>query len=237
MQFRYLFWSSLSPVIALAGCSGNPGATTSETTEQAQAAVQGESPFAAETPVVAWNEAALAAIQASGYGAPIAARALAEVFTATFDAWAAYTATATPETAGAPARQPARERTRKNKTLALSYAAYRVLTDLFPTSEPLFHQRLREFGGDPSNTTTDQTTAAGVGNVAGAAVIAFRHEDASNQLGDIQPPPYSDYTGYAPVNTPTTVNDPNRWQPLLVGGQEQTFVTPQCGVRPCVRAD
>src|SRR5262249_41957742 len=55
----------------------------------------------------------------------------------------------------------------------------------------------------------------------------IRQFDASNQNGEINPGAYSDYTGYAPVNTPSKVNDPNRWQPLNVKGSAQSFLTPQ----------
>ena len=40
-------------------------------------------------------------------------------------------------------------------------------------------------------------------------------------------PPYSDYTGYVPVNTPSALIDPSRWQPVLTAtGTPQVFVTP-----------
>jgi len=48
-------------------------------------------------------------------------------------------------------------------------------------------------------------------------VLDFRHQDGSNQLGDMpgsSGAPYSDYTNYQPVNSPDEVRDPNRWQPL-----------------------
>jgi hypothetical protein len=63
-----------------------------------------------------------------------------------------------------------------------------------------------------------------VGNRAAAAVIAFRHADGSNQLGDLNPGPYSDYTGYTPVNTPDQLIDANRWQPLRMSDGNGGFV-------------
>jgi hypothetical protein len=51
-------------------------------------------------------------------------------------------------------------------------------------------------------------------------VLAFRHGDESNQLGDLGPDPrglaaaYEDWTGYRPVNSLMRLLDPNRWQPL-----------------------
>ncbi len=76
----------------------------------------------------------------------------------------------------------------------------------------------------------DVATPAGVGNVAAAAVIAYRHHDGANQLGDLHPGAYSDYTNYRPVNGPDFVEDTNRWQPLrLPNGQVQQFLAPHWG--------
>jgi len=57
-------------------------------------------------------------------------------------------------------------------------------------------------------------------------VIAFRHHDGANQLGDLHPGAYSDYTGYVPVNDPDHINDPNRWQPLRFSDGHGGTVTP-----------
>jgi len=78
------------------------------------------------------------------------------------------------------------------------------------------------------------TTATGIGNTAAAAVLTFRHHDGANQLGDLAPGAYADYTGYQPVNTPSQVVDPNRWQPLVVSNPDgsvttQQFVAPHWG--------
>ncbi len=84
-----------------------------------------------------------------------------------------------------------------------------------------------DLGLDPENDSTDPATPAGVGNAAAAAVISFRHADGSNQLGDINGgAPYSDYTGYVPVNTPESLDDPNRWQPLQTPTGTQVFLAP-----------
>jgi len=83
---------------------------------------------------------------------------------------------------------------------------------------------------DPTNTTTDTTTPAGIGNVVAAANITFRHADGSNQLGDLNPGAYSDYTSFTTVNDATMLNDPSLWQPLLgPNGKPQVFTTPQWG--------
>jgi hypothetical protein len=84
---------------------------------------------------------------------------------------------------------------------------------------------------------SDTSMAASVGTVAAQAVLDYRHHDGANQLGDLNGgAPYSDYTGYRPVNTWDQVNDPDRWQPLCVPtpppgatsctGTIQRFLTP-----------
>jgi len=149
--------------------------------------------------------------------------------TAIYDAWAAYDAKAVGTRLGGALRRPATERTDANKRAAVSYAAYRTLVDLFPTQSSAFDQVMAQLGFDPSDRSTDRTTPAGIGNVAAQAVLDFRHHDGSNQLGDLHTGAYSDYTGYAPVNTVDDIIDPNRWQPLDVGGTVQRFVNPQWG--------
>jgi PAP2 superfamily len=66
-------------------------------------------------------------------------------------------------------------------------------------------------------------------------VLTFRHNDGSNQLGNLSPSgiPYADYTGYVPVNPDSTVPiDPshvvnvNRWQPLTYTDASGHIVTP-----------
>ena len=163
------------------------------------------------------------------------ARALAIVHTSMYDAWSAYDATAVGTRFGGALRRPLDERTRSNKERAVSVAAYRALVDLFPSEQIIFDDLMRQLGLDPADQSTNTTTPVGVGNVAAAAVLSFRHHDGSNQLGDLAPGAYSDYTGYQPVNSPSTVTDPNRWQPLLVFGSTgegtvQRFVAPQWGL-------
>jgi VCPO second helical-bundle domain/Domain of unknown function (DUF6851) len=81
---------------------------------------------------------------------------------------------------------------------------------------------------DPADQSTDPTQPTGIGNPAALAVLAFRHHDGSNQLGDLHPGPYSDYTGYQPLNDPDHINDPNHWQPLRVSDGHGGFVVQKC---------
>jgi len=175
---------------------------------------------------IRWDNAALQAIRVTRLGPPIVARALAVAHTAMYDAWAAYDDQAVGTRLGGSLRRPAIERTLASKNEAVSFAAYRALVDLFPTQTPLFNDLMASLGYDPENRSTDVVTAAGVGNMVAAAVIAFRHHDGANQLGDLHPGAYSDYTGYAPVNDPDHINDPNRWQPLRISDGHGGTVTP-----------
>jgi hypothetical protein len=175
-----------------------------------------------DTIVVQWNAAALQGVRDSRFGPPMVARALAIVHTCIFDAWAAYDKKAFSTQLGGELRQPKRERTLANKKEAISFAAYRALADLFPFDKTtVFDPLMASLGFDPNNLTINTNTPAGVGNVACAAVLEFRHRDGSNQLGDLHPGAYSDWTGYVPLNpastvpvNPASVLDPNHWQPM-----------------------
>lgn len=180
------------------------------------------------TVVVQWNNAALQAIAATGTGPTIGARALAIVHTSMYDAWTTYDKVAVPTMANGIPKQHRQDW--KSITESVSYAAYRALVDLFPSQVSSFNSVMSSLGYDPNDTNTDPTTISGIGNVAAQAVLAYRHSDGSNQLGDLHPGAYSDYTGYTPVNDPTHINDPNRWQPLLQSnGNPQVFLTPFWG--------
>ena len=188
----------------------------------------------ADNIVLQWNSSALQAIAATGTGPTIGARALAITHTSMYDAWTVWDSTAVPTR---PNNGIARIANNKwnDQTQAVSYAAYRSLLDLFPSQAASFATLLSNQGYDPNDTSTDTTTPSGIGNVAAQAVLDYRHNDGSNQLGNLNAgASYSDYTSYSPINTPTTINDPNRWQPLLTAaGTTQKFLTPHWGkVKP-----
>src|SRR5262249_23307492 len=88
------------------------------------------------TVVSDWNAAALAEVRLSKSlrnGPPIVARALAIAHTCMYDAWAAYdvVAVGTTDTQGF-RRRPLGEGTDENKAKAISFAAYRCLSNLYP---------------------------------------------------------------------------------------------------------
>lgn len=188
-------------------------------------------PLPPDNVVVQWNDQMLLAFQLSNTAPTVAARALGVLHTSIFDAWAAYDEKAVGTRLGGTLRRPAAERTEANKNAAISYAAYRTLLDLFPAQKDSYDALMASLNLDPANTSEDPATPAGIGNLASAANIAFRHTDGSNQRGDLNPGAYSDYTSYMPVNDVATINDPNCWQPLLQpNGQPQVFTTPHWGL-------
>ena len=182
--------------------------------------------------VLQWNSALLQAVRNTRFAPVFSARALAIVHTSMYDAWAAYDSAAVGTRYGAALRRPPRERTLANKQEAVSYAAYRALVDLFPSQQAdVFDPLMTSLGFDPDNRSSNIKKPSGVGNVTAAAVLAYRHDDGSNQLGDLHPGAYSDYTGYTPVNDPEILSDPNRWQPLRNGdGTAQKFLAPHWGL-------
>jgi hypothetical protein len=177
---------------------------------------------AANGVVLQWNSSALQAVRNTRMAPPIVARALAITHTSIYDAWAAYDPVAVETRFGGSLRCPAIEQTAANKQEAISYAAYRVLVDLFPTERArLFDPLMRALGYDPLDISLDTSTAAGIGNTVAGALLDYRHYDGSNQLAA-----YADYTHYQPVNTAETLNDPNRWQPVPIFNGT-SFVVPK----------
>jgi hypothetical protein len=193
-------------------------------------ALAGTTPAAAQDDVVLlWNDALLETVRTVPF--LVTARALAILHTSMYDAWAAYDRVAVGTRFGGDLRRPIIEHSDANKAQAISFAAYRALVDLFPAQKAeRFDPLMASLGYDPSDTTVDRSTPAGIGNIAARAVLAFRHKDGSNQLGDLSPGAYSDYTGYVPVNDPDHLDDPNRWQPLRnADGTVQKFLMPHWG--------
>ncbi len=159
----------------------------------------------------------------------VLSRTLAIALTAMYDAWAAYDSRAVGTRLGGSLRRPVAEHTLANKEKAIAYATSRALMDVYPEERAWIAEQMRQRGFDPDDLSTDPSTPQGVGNLAAAAVLAHRRHDGSNQFGD-EPgstgAPYSDYTGYAPVNPPDRILDPNRWQPITFDDGKGGKVTP-----------
>lgn len=186
------------------------------------------------TVVTDWNDQIIQSVRATRMAPPVFARASAVMNTAMYDAWAAYDNKANGTQLGGELRRPGRERHDANRRKAISYAAHRTLVNLFPTRKAHFDAQMARLGYDPNDNGGALDTPQGVGNVAAAAVLQFRRNDGANQYGTLNGgASYSDYTGYVPVNAPTQIVDPARWQPLAVPNGStysvQTFLTPHWG--------
>src|SRR5690348_2919767 len=210
----------LSGTDLLEACAANPSAS-SVSTNNIDKRIQAV--------VIQWNNICVQAIRHLHAGPPVAARALAIVHTCMYDAWTAYD----PVAVGTyfptrHLRRPSTERTLAHKTQAISYAAYRALVDLFPSQVATFDTLMQQLSYNPQDRSTNTAQPTGIGNSAAQAVLAFRHNDGSNQLGNLHPGPYSDYTGYRPVNDPDHISHPNRWQPLRVSNGHGSFVVQTC---------
>jgi hypothetical protein len=198
--------------------------------------IKGAEPRDSDNVILKWDEQLLTTIRAypAATGPTVTARAIGVLHTATYDAWAAYDSVAKGTRLLGSLRQPADQRTGQlgldNKSKAISFAAYRVLTDLFPsdkfpcvpntcptdgTAKYLTPDKLMaKLSYNPAE--TDNTpgvidSPAEVGYAAADAVLTYRHEDKSNQSGG-----YADTTGYTAKNTWNTVSHPGLWQPLCI---------------------
>jgi len=167
----------------------------------------------------------------------VTSRILALTWTAVFDAWSRYDEKAIPLYLENIERRPTEERTLQNKEKAISYAAYRTMLTYFFADSILLKEKMTALGFDPNDDSLDPSTPAGIGNLAAQAVIQARQNDGSNQLGNMKNSngnKYSDYTGYAPVNSADNLTDLSRWQPKYFSdGQGGKFapgcLTPQWG--------
>lgn len=187
---------------------------------------------------IQWNRLTCDAIYHSQLPPTLAARALAMLHTAMYDAWTAYVGGCyLSTTTGDRLKRPEAEHTKKNREIAFSYAAWRVLEVLF--ADHFKAQELKEKvtpllerlkGCHIDDRTLDVKTPQGIGNLTAKLVLESRRGDGSN------PQDYADYTGYQPVNPPPPerVVQLDRWQPQLDGNKRpQKFLHPHWGlVRP-----
>ncbi|AFZ42799.1 Hemolysin-type calcium-binding region [Halothece sp. PCC 7418] len=185
-----------------------------------------------------WDQAVQEAVVNTSAGPTIGSRAYAMVHTGIYNAWAAYDPIALSTQLPRELQRPPAEQTKANQQEAMSFAAYRILTDLFPSEVALFDNLMAELGFDPDNRTTNLSTPAGVGNVSAQALLEFRRQDGSNQLGTDPNGeialPYSDTSNYQPVNSPDETRIIDQWTPERVpidaepGTEDriQEFLTP-----------
>ena len=176
--------------------------------------------------VLLWDEQLLATIRANAprTGPTVAARALGVLHTAMYDAWEAYDPTARSTLPnGIPEPQPSSDLAAKSK--AISYAAYRVLSDLFPFRRLTHYApQMAALTYDPNDNSANTLTPQGVGNVAAQAVIDFRHGDNSNQTRNDNGPagnPDDDFNTYpdpacVPVQTSSCYQPTRQWNDLTI---------------------
>ena len=167
-----------------------------------------------------WDEALLDAIRRALPAPTVHARNLFHVSAAMWDAWAAYD----PQASGYFVNE---KHTASDVTAArneaISYAAYRVLTERYiksvgaDTSLSEFADLMDSLCYPLNVTTTEGDSPAAVGNRIAKAVIAYGLTDGSNEATGYNDP------AYKPVNAPLVVakpgnvmTDPNRWQPLQI---------------------
>lgn len=187
--------------------------------------------------VVQWNRALLQAVQATVMPVTIAARAMALVHEAIYNAWAHYDRLAY-FTQPWLRKRLAVEWNSTNKRVAISHAAHGVLTELFPGQVQALFDPLLQASIADAWTSIGGWQAGNVGRDVAWRVIQSRNNDGANMRGDLAPGAYSDWTSYRSVNTPDLVTDIDRWQPLRLPNAAgvltvQQFLTPHWGrVRP-----
>jgi hypothetical protein len=146
----------------------------------------------------------------------VTSRYLGLLFVAMFDAWSRYDENAVPVYLDSVERQPVSGQHERRKEIAVSFAAYRTLSEYYFSDTLMFKEFMVSIELDPSNTSIDPSTPEGIGNLAAKAVIDARRHDGSNQYAEKEGSAgkaYFDYTKYAPVNTVDALKDINRWQP------------------------
>ena len=161
----------------------------------------------------------------------ITSRYLGLTFIAIFDAWSRYDANANPVYLKVVDRQSQKNRTLKNKEIAISYAAYGALCKYYYSDKKLFYNYMKELGLNPDNTSLDPKTPEGIGNLAALAVIKSRIKDGSNQEGEeagSKGVGYFNYIGYKPINSVDENIDVNHWQPKYFSDGKGGKYTPEC---------
>ena len=175
----------------------------------------------------------------SGGDAPLVLRATTLITNSWFDAIAPYQEHAVGVYSNLGRRPESESDTHYHMNVAMLYSSYRVLNSLLPQHADTWRAMIESAGLDPDDNQQNTTTAIGIGNSAGYAIMSVREQDGMNQLGDAgkkkyNRQPYSNYTEFSPVNSAYELTDPSHWQPAInsSGGgifKVQQFVTAQLG--------
>lgn len=216
--------------LAIGACSNSVQADQKATTDTSQ-----EEPRGVDNVAYQWSKMAITGTandtERFKPRPTITSRFLGLIFVSVFDAWSRYDEQAIPVYLNEVDRRPASEHTLSNKEIAISYAAYRTLSEYYFTDQEIFADKMREMGLDPDDNSMDPNTPVGIGNLAAKAVIEGRKGDGANQYGEEEGSngqAYFNYTGYSPVNSPDENVDPNRWQPKYFADGKGGRFAPEC---------
>ncbi len=170
----------------------------------------------------AWDEQLLDGIRLDKPRPPVHARNLYHVSAAMYDAWAAYDPTADQVFHHERATPPPGMTVSQARNEAISYAAYRLITERYQfafggaTTLSRLDAQMAQLGYDAAFTDTTGDSPAALGNRIFQTIRNACLADGANEEEN-----YAATNGYRPVNPPlilafagTTMNDPNRWQPL-----------------------
>ena len=186
-----------------------------------------------------WNRLVCDAIHYVNFPPTVAARALAMVHTAMYDAWTNYNDSGceVSTTTGSRLKQPDSTCTSENRERAYCYAAFTVAQALFwcalpPEKKNMFREFMCGCNFDPDDRNIEVDNAVGIGNLSGLLVLECRLGDAANQRGTLNEGTYSDFSGYCPVNPPMPqpMKYEDRWQAQLRNHKPQVFLTAHWGL-------
>jgi len=221
--------SGLGASIVLTGCEPTRAEEPHTPATPTKATAGGRAPSFAST----WLDIALEAtardVDKNSPRPTVLSRTLAIPLTAMFDAWAAYDPRAVASRTGSSHRRPREEHTEERKRVAISYAMLEALSYVYPTDGAWIAGEMRKLGFDPAKASTDASTPEGIGTLAARGAIEARKNDGANQDGHApggNGEPYSDTTGYKPVNPVDQITDPDRWQPIAFDDGKGGKVTP-----------
>lgn len=159
-----------------------------------------------------------------------------------FDAVAPYHETAVGVNSRIEHRPPSEYETNENPNTAVMYASYRMMLEYAPNYTDDWRFMMTVHGFDPDDesgldldcgTPQQVSSPVAIGNFAAKCVLDAHRHDGFNQFGlETDGVAFGDTTGYVSANTHDMLNDPSRWQPLMVTNirgelAPQTFVTPQ----------
>ena len=189
-----------------------------------------------------WIEAQLRLICRDRPWPTVQARTLFHVSAAMHDAWASFDPArhailAQEAFEGVPVDPARRERLER---IALGHAACDILKARYRRTNRdglallKFEHAIRD-AGLLAPLEGDEARAAELGRRIARRILDEALTDGSNEAAE-----YDDPTGYRPANPPldpdaegTSLADPDRWQPIVVDGRTQEWVTPHWGaVRP-----